>query len=322
MRKNLIVLLGLVLVATMVFGAGQQEDAAADDGKIVIGHTANNVGIDSYQTTHDQVFRETCEEMADVECIQLDPGGDVALQLSQVEDLIQQQVDVIAIWPVNGKALVPGAKKAYDAGIPVVIVNSLIDESGYDYVVGFAGPDTYEEGVNGARAMIEALDGQGKVVELMGLPGYVTAIRRSDGFQDHLAENAPGIEILATEPTDWNRAKATTAMENLLVRFGDEIDGVYVADDNVGIGALNAMKEAGVAGDIVITSACMFGEGYDAMAEGFFYGSVYQSPAEDARNAVEMSVAAAKGEEVPFWNYFETPVVTPENMDQFERPNF
>jgi ribose transport system substrate-binding protein len=66
----------------------------------------------------------------------------------------------------------------------------------------------------------------------------------------------------------------------------------------------------------------MFGEGYDAMEEGFIAGSVFQSPAEDARNAVEMSVAVAKGEEVPFWNYFETPVVTPENMDEFERPNF
>ncbi len=329
MRKFSVLLLTIVLtvaLAGLAFAGGQQEggEAAAemDDDTIVIGHTANNVGIDSYQTTHDRVFRETCESMEGVECIQLDPGGDVALQLSQVEDLIQQQVDVIAIWPVNGKALVPGARKAHQAGIPVVIVNSLIDESGYEFVEGFAGPDTYEEGVNAAKAMIEALDGQGQVVELMGLPGYVTAIRRSGGFQDYIADNAPGIEILATEPTDWNRAKATTAMENLLVRFGDEIDGVYVADDNIGIGALNAMKEAGVAGDIVMTSACMFGEGYDAMEEGFIYGSVYQSPAEDAINAVEMSVAVAKGEEVPFWNYFETPVVTPENMDQFERPNF
>ena len=329
MRKISVLLLTIVLtvaLAGLAFAGGQQEGGAAaaemDDDTIVIGHTANNVGIDSYQTTHDRVFRETCDAMEDVECIQLDPGGDVALQLSQVEDLIQRQVDVIAIWPVNGKALVPGARKAHQAGIPVVIVNSLIDESGYDYVAGFAGPDTYEEGVNGAKAMIEALNGQGKVVELMGLPGYVTAIRRSEGFQDHIAENASGIEILATEPTDWNRAKATTAMENLLVRFGDDIDGVYVADDNIGIGALNAMKEAGVAGDIVMTSACMFGEGYDAMEEGFIMGSVYQSPAEDAINAVEMSVAVAKGEEVPFWNYFETPVVTPENMDQFERPNF
>jgi ribose transport system substrate-binding protein len=324
MKKLLTLALIVVMtftVGTMVFANGADE-AAVDDGKILIGHTANNTGIDSYQTTHDQVYRETVDSMPDVEAIILDAKGDVAQQISQIETLIQRDVDVMTVWPVNGKAVVPAVKKAYDAGIPVLIVNSLIDESGYDYVAGFAGPDTYAEGENAAVGMIEALNGQGKVVELMGLPGYVTAIRRSGGFQDYIADNAPGIEIIATEPADWNRAKATQVMENLIVKFGDEIDGVYVADDNIGIGALNALKEAGLAGEIVMTSACMFGEGYDAMEEGFIYGSVYQSPAEDAIKAVETAVKLAKGEEVPFWNYFETPVVTPNNMDQFERPNF
>ncbi|HKK48300.1 MAG TPA: sugar ABC transporter substrate-binding protein [Alkalispirochaeta sp.] len=328
MRKISALLTTVILMVALVgvvFAGGQQEggmEAAADDDTIVIGHTANNVGIDSYQTTHDRVWRETVAAMDGVETVQLDAGGDVALQLSQVEDLIQQNVDVIAIWPVNGDALVPGARRAQEAGIPVIIVNSLIAEEGYEFVEGFAGPNTYQQGVNGAIAMIEALDGEGQVVDLMGLPGYVTAINRSGGFHDHIEENAPGIEIIATEPTDWNRAKATEVMENLLVRFGDEIDGVYVADDNVGIGALNAMREAGVAGDIVMTSACMFGEGYDAMEEGLLYSSNYQSPAEDAINAVEMAVAVANGEEVEFWNYFETPIVTMDNMDEFERPNF
>ena len=319
MKKLLSVLIVLLLATGMVFAQGEEE--AADDGTIVIGHTANNVGIDSYQTTHDKVFRETVAALDGVEAIQLDPGGDVALQINQVEDLIQKNVDVIVIWPVNGKAIVPAAKKANDAGIPVLICNSLIDESGYQYVKGFAGPDTYEEGVNAALAMIEALDGEGNVVELMGMPGYVTAIRRSEGFQDTVAEQAPGITILATEPTDWNREKATRVMENLLTKY-QNIDGVYVADDNIGIGALNALKEAGRAGEIAMTSACMFGEGYDAMEEGYIYASVYQSPAEDAKKAVEVAIKLANGEEVPFWNFFETPFVTKANMDEFERPNF
>jgi len=322
MKRTLTVLLilALALTGTMVFANGQQE--AADDGTIMIGHTANNTGIDSYQTTHDQVYRETVDSLDGVEAIILDAKSDIAQQISQIETLIQKKVDVLTVWPVNGKAVVPAVKKAYDAGIPVLIVNSLIDESGYDYVAGFAGPDTYAEGENAAKGMIEALDGKGKVVELMGMPGYVTAIRCSGGFQDYIKDNAPGIEIIATEPTDWNRAKATQVMENLIVKFGDEMDGVYVADDNIGIGALNALKEAGLAGEIVMTSACMFGEGYDAMEEGYIYGSVYQSPAEDAKKAVETAVKLANGEDVPFWNYFETPVVTPNNMDQFERPNF
>jgi ribose transport system substrate-binding protein len=316
------VLILVLVVAGQVFAGGEKEAASADDGNIVIGHTANNTGIDSYQTTHENVYRETVAAMDGVEAIMLDARGDVAQQINQIETLIQRGVDVITVWPVSGRAVVPAVRKAQEAGIPVLIVNSLIDESGYDYVEGFAGPNTYVQGENGAKGMIEALDGQGKVVELMGLPGYLTAINRSGGFQDYLKENAPGIEILASEPADWNRAKATEVMENLIVRFGSEIDGVYVADDNIGVGALNALREAGFAGDIVITSACMFGEGYDAMAEGYIYSSVYQSPAEDARMAVQTAVRLSKGEEIEFFNFFETPVVTKDNMDQFERPNF
>lgn len=326
MKRTVIFLMIIALIlsaGTMAFAGGdKEEDGGEDDGTILIGHTANNTGIDSYQTTHDKVYRETVAAMDGVEAIILDAKGDVAQQISQIETLIQRDVDVMTVWPVNGKAVVPAVKKAYDAGIPVLIVNSPIDESGFDYIIGHSGPDDYVEGQEAAKGMIEALDGEGKVVELMGLPGYVTAIKRSDGFQDYIAENAPGIEILATEPTDWNRAKATQVMENLIVKFGDEIDGVYVADDNVGIGGLNALKEAGMAGEVVMTSACMFGEGYDAMKEGYIYGSVYQSPAEDARQAVELAVKVARGEEIPFMNYFETPVITPENLDTIDRPTW
>lgn len=324
--KKIVTLLLVILMATgltaALFAGGQQDAADADDGSILIGHTANNTGIDSYQTTHDKVYRETVESLDGVEAVILDAKGDVAQQISQIETLIQRKVDVMTVWPVNGKAVVPAVKKAHDAGIPVLIVNSPIDESGFDYIAGHSGPDDYIEGQEAAKGMIEALDGKGKVVELMGLPGYVTAIKRSDGFQDYIKENAPGIEILATEPTDWNRAKATQVMENLIVKFGDQIDGVYVADDNVGVGGLNALKEAGLAGDVVMTSACMFGEGYDAMIDGYIYGSVYQSPAADAKQAVELAVKLAKGEDIPFLNYFETPVITPANLDSIERPTW
>jgi ribose transport system substrate-binding protein len=340
MKKILLVVLCLAIgIAGLVFigcekeeekAAKAEEEKAAETAEakeeIVIGVTNNNTGIDSYQTTHDKVLRETVASMDDVEAIVLDAQGDVTKQIDQVENLMQKDVDVIVIWPVNGKAVVPVCKKAHEEGFPIVIANSLIDESGYDYVSCFTGPDTYEEGAVAARAMIKVFEDKGitrtkKVVELMGLPGYVTAIRRSNGWQDIIKEQ-DDFEILATEPTDWNREKATQKMENLIVKFGDEIDGVYVADDNIGIGALNALKEAGMAGEVVMTSACLFGEGYDAIEEGYLSASVYQSPAEDARNTVRAAVDVAKGKDLEFWQYFETPPVYPENLDEFERPNF
>jgi len=313
----------LLLVGAFAFAKGGDE-AEADDGTITIGYAVFNVGVDSYETYHNENFKAECERQG-VNLIQLDAQGDITRQIDQVENLMQRNPDVIVIWPVNGEAIVPVVKKAHDEGFPIVIANSPIDESGFDYITAYAGPDNTQEGRDAATMMIEAFEkrgitGEKKIVELMGLPGYVTAIQRSEGFQEEIAKH-PDYNLLANEPTDWNREKATRAMEDLLVRYED-LQGVYVADDNLGIGALNALKEAGRAGDVIMTSACIFGEGYDAMAEGYIQGTCYQYSGLDAINTVQVAVKVANGEDVPFMSMFESPMVTPDNMDQFNRPEY
>jgi ribose transport system substrate-binding protein len=320
--KRLFLLSVLLLVGVFTFAGGGGE--TADDEGITIGYAVFNVGVDSYETYHNENFKAECERQG-VDLIQLDAQGDIARQINQVENLMQKNPDVLVIWPVHGKAIVPVVKKAHDEGFKIVIANSPIDESGFDYVTAYAGPDNTQEGRDAAEMMIEAFEkrgvsGQKKVVELMGLPGYVTAIQRSDGFQEVIAQH-PDFTLLATEPTDWNREKATRAMEDLLVKYKD-LQGVYVADDNLGIGALNALKEAGRAGEVIMTSACIFGEGYDAMEEGYIHGTCYQYSGLDAINTVKVAVQVAKGEEVEFFSMFESPKVTPDNMEDFKRPEY
>ncbi len=330
-KRTLALLLAGLLVLSLAFtgcGAPEPDAPPADEAEPVdvdpdaflIGITQNNVGIDSYQTTYDRAFREAVESRADVEGIILDAAGDVMRQINQVEDLMAQGVDVIIIWPVDGTAIVPAVEKAQAEGFPVVITNSPIDESGYEFIVGFSGPDNIIQGRYAAEMMIDALDGEGKVVEIMGLPGYVTAHQRSDGFHEVITD-ATGIEVLETQPGDWNREKSQQVMENFLLKY-DEIDGVYAADDNMAVGAINAIKEAGRMDAIKVTSACMFGDGYDAMLRGELHGSVEQSPIVDATNALEMALAVARGEEVDFWYYFETPKVIVEEVENFEKPVF
>ena len=320
--RNLFLLTVLLLVGVFVFAGGGTESTG--EKPITIGYAVFNVGVDSYETYHNENFEAECERLG-VDLIQLDAQGDIARQINQVENLMQKKPDVIVIWPVHGKAIVPVVKKAHDAGFKIVIANSPIDESGYDYVTAYAGPDNTKEGRDAAEMMIEAfkkrgIGGQKKVVELMGLPGYVTAMERSQGFQEVLAQHAD-FTLLATEPTDWNREKATRAMEDLLVKYKD-LQGVYVADDNLGIGALNALKEAGRAKDVIMTSACVFGEGYDAMEEGYIQGTCYQYSGLDAINTVQVAVKVAKGEKVEFFSMFDSPKVTPDNMDKFKRPEY
>ncbi|WP_322895489.1 MULTISPECIES: sugar ABC transporter substrate-binding protein [unclassified Yoonia] len=298
---------------------------AASAQTMTIGITQNNVGVDSYQTTYERAFIAAAEANPDVNAVVLDAGGDVARQLAQMEDLIQQEVDAIIIWPTNGEAVIPAVRRAHSAGIPVVVTNSNIAEQGFDFITSFSGPDNVTQGSRSAEIMCErftelGIQDEARVVQISGQPGYTTAIERQQGFDERLPEVCPNVTLVETQPGDWSREKSQQVMEAFLVKY-DDIDGVYSGDDNMGIGALNAARSAGREG-IVFVGATNFAVGYDAMAEGDYWGSIYQSPVDDAEAALQTAIDILNGEEVPFLNYFDTPKITQDNMEEFTKPVF
>jgi ribose transport system substrate-binding protein len=306
------------LVSVALSGA-----AFADTMKI--GITQNNVGVDSYQTTYEKAFIEAAEANPDVEAVVLDAGGDVARQIAQMEDLIQQGVDAIIIWPTNGKAVIPAVRKAKNAGIPVVVTNSNIAEEGFDFVASFSGPDNITQGSRSAEIMCDkfkdmGIENEARMVQISGQPGYTTAIERAKGFEDRLPEVCPNVTLVETQPGDWNREKSQKVMEAFLVKY-DDIDGVYAGDDNMGVGALNAAKAAGREG-IIFVGATNFAVGYEAMGRGEYWGSIYQSPVDDAKAALKTAIELLQGKELPFLNYFDTPKITQDNMSEFTKPVF
>ncbi|EDQ33107.2 ABC-type sugar transport system, periplasmic component [Hoeflea phototrophica DFL-43] len=298
---------------------------AAGAAEYRIGITQNNVGVDSYQTTYDKSFKEAVEANDAVEAVVLDAGGDVARQIAQIEDLIQQQVQAIIIWPTNGEAVIPAVRKAHNAGIPVIVTNSNIAEAGFDFVKSFSGPDNITQGSRSAEIMCDKFKEMGiettaQVVQISGQPGYTTAIERQKGFDDRLPEVCPDVTIVETQPGDWNREKSQKVMEAFLVKY-DKIDGVYAGDDNMGVGALNAAKAAGREG-IIFVGATNFAVGYEAMEKGEYWGSIYQSPVDDAKAALKTAIDVLDGKELPFLNYFDTPKITQDNMSDFTKPVF
>ncbi len=289
--------------------------------EFVIGVTQNNVGVDSYQTTYDIALKENIAKHENVKGIVLDAGGDVARQIAQMQDLMQQGVDAIILWPTNGQALTPIVRKAKQMGIPVVITNSNISDIGQQFTSGFSGPNTVKQGEYAAELMCEALNNKGNVVQITGQPGYQTAVNRQKGFEERLAIACPDVKIIDTQPGDWNREKSQRVMENFITKYGVKIDGVYAADDNMGIGALNAAQESELTG-VKFVGATNFAVGYDAIKEGSYYGSVYQSPRKDAAAAFDLTLKVLSGEKVLKDNYFDTPKITKENLSSFDRPVF
>ena len=315
------------LTATVATAALTAAGAAYADGHTMrIGITQNNVGVDSYQTTYEQAFIAAAEANDAVEVVVLDAGGDVARQIAQMEDLIQQEVDAIIIWPTNGEAVIPAVRKAAQADIPVVVTNSNIAEAGFDFVASFSGPDNITQGSRSAEIMCDrfkalGIKNEAQVVQISGQPGYTTAIERAKGFEDRLPEVCPNVTLVETQPGDWNREKSQQVMEAFLVKY-DDIDGVYAGDDNMGVGALNAANAAGRTDGITFVGATNFAVGYEAMERGEYWGSIYQSPVDDAEAALKTAIDLLNGEELPFLNYFDTPKIPQDNMGDFTKPVF
>lgn len=316
---RLLALVGIVL--TFAFSAVAAANAApASNSDITVAIDQQSVGVDAYETAYNKAFIEAAKK-AGVKAIVLDAGGSLVRQISQMQDLIEQKPNVIILWPHNAEALVPVVCKAHREHIPVVITNSNIAKSGFKCIDAFSGPNNMLEGKEAATIMCQALHDTGQIVQIVGVPGYLTAIQRREGFDEQLESSCPKVKILATQPANWNRAKAQAVMEDFLTRFS-KINGVYAEDDNMGIGALNAAEAADRAKNMIFVGATNFAVGYEAIKAGEYYGSVYQSPIEDAQNALRIAIKVAKGEEVPFYDYIKTPPITQQNISQFNKPPF
>jgi ribose transport system substrate-binding protein len=194
----------------------------------------------------------------------------VARQIAQMEDLIQQDVDAMIIWPTNGQAVIPAVREAYQAEIPVIITNSNIAEDGFRLRHLVLRSRQHHAGRALGRDHVRAVHRTGhqdeaRVVEITGQPGYTTAIERSEGFQERLPEVCPNVTLVDSQPGNWNREDSQQVMEAFLVQY-DDIDGVYSGDDNMGVGALNAANAAGRTEGITFVGATNFAVGYDAMA--------------------------------------------------------
>lgn len=290
-------------------------------GEVRIGITVLHPSSNSYQAQYAETAVAYSKEIG-IDATVSDPQGDPSKQFAQIQNFISQRMDAIVVWPTNAKAVVPAIRKAESAGIPVIISNSRIEKDARQYTVAWTGPDDCGQARKAGEQLVKALDGEGRIVMVLGTPGYATAMIRERCFVEVIEEH-PGIEVLAKQPANWNREKAQSVMENFLTKFGDSIDGVYAQDDGMGLGVLNAIRAAGYEkGDIKMTTANMFGEGYDAIKAGWHTGSVSQSPIEDAKLAIETAVRVVQGEEVPRVQYIPTPKVNASNLDEFDRPTW
>ena len=287
-----------------------------------IGITVLYPGSNAYQAKYAETAVEYSRQLG-IQATVMDPQGDPNVQFNQIQDMAAQNPDAIVVWPTSQNALIPAIRNASRAGIPVITSNSPIGEAGRRYIEGHTGPDDCAQAEQAAEMIGDALGGEGDIVVVEGTPGYSVSILRKNCFLDKIADDYPGVNILASQTAEWNREKAQTVMETFLTQFGDQIDGVYAFDDGMGLGVISALQGAGKQpGEVVVVTCNQFGEGWDAMKAGWHSGSNKQSPIDDAILAIQTAVKVVNGIDVPELQGIETPKVTPDNVDEFERPTW
>ena len=215
------------------------------DRDYLIGMSQANVA-EPYRQQMDDDIRAAAEEFSNLEVVFADAAQDNAKQVADVENFITQGVDLLMISPNEATPLTAVVKKAYDAGIPVILLDRRIDGDTY---TTFIGGDNTQMGEEAGRYVAEVLlpDG-GKVVEVKGLAGSTPAQERSDGFASTVSEN-PDVEIIATADGDWIREEGQSQMDAIL-QANPEIDVVYSHNDPMAEGAYLAAKSVGREKDI------------------------------------------------------------------------
>jgi len=179
------------------------------------------------------------------EIVVTDAQGQMSKQVSDVEDLIARRVDAIFLPPQQFEGIAPALSAAKAANIPVFLLDrEAAGTAGQDYVT-FIGSNFVEEGQRAGDWVVKNTNGKAGVVILEGTAGSSVARDRNQGFMDAI-KNSPDIKILASQPADFVRANAQKVMENLIQAHGKNITVVYAHNDEMALGAIQALKSAGM----------------------------------------------------------------------------
>jgi galactofuranose transport system substrate-binding protein len=267
-------------VIAALLAAGLPLPAAFASDKIVLGFS--QIGAESeWRTANSESIKSSAKE-AGIELKFSDAQQKQENQIKAIRAFIAQKVDVIAFSPVVESGWGTVLREAKAAKIPVILSDRAVNEKDDSLWVSFMGSDFVEEGRKAGRWLVEKMKGSSapvNIVELQGTVGSAPAIDRKKGFEEIIKAD-PKFKIIRSQTGDFTRAKGKEVMEAFLKAEGKKINVLYAHNDDMAIGAIQAIEEAGLkpAKDIVIISIDAVKGAFQAMMAGKLNVSVECSP--------------------------------------------
>jgi ribose transport system substrate-binding protein len=248
------------------------------------------------------------------ELIITNADGNVAKQITDVNDLLAKGVDAIMIAPASPDGLAPSAEDAYDSGIPTVIFNDRVNTDKFTSIVW---ADEYKFGYIGGAWLREAMGGKGNIVLLEGIAGMSVSDLRSQGAIDALG---PDIKILARQPASWAYDQGKKVMEDFISAYPGQINGVYSQGGAMSLGALEALEAAGQ------PLVPVPGEGnngflkfWAAHLKDGFHSIAPDEPTWESVAALDQVTDCLEGKTIAKWSELELPTITDDTVNQYVR---
>ena len=269
----------VIVAAGLAAAAGLAPGLALAQKKIVLGFS--QIGAESEWRTANTESIKSAAKDAGIELKFADAQQKQENQIKAIRSFIAQKVDVIAFSPVVESGWGTVLREAKAAKIPVILSDRAVNEKDDTLWVTFMGSDFVEEGRKAGRWLLENYKGQGDVniVELQGTVGSAPAIDRKKGFEE-IIKAQPRYKIIRSQTGDFTRAKGKEVMEAFLKAEGKKINVLYAHNDDMAIGAIQAIEEAGMkpGKDITIISIDGVKGAFEAMMAGKLNVSVECSP--------------------------------------------
>lgn len=319
MKKYLLLGLVVVLVMSLIVGCGGGETPAPEEGGaeegFTIGYSCNNFN-DTFQT----YIVDAAESYAEANGIALDVQDaqeDVVKQQDQVSTLIENGVDALVVVPVDTSAMEPIATAAQEAGIPICFVNrNPYGEGESPEGVYYVGSQEIVAGKLQGEYLVDQMGEEGGVAILMGILSNEGALKRTAGNEEVLSQYE-GIEILAKETGNWQRDQGMALTENWLTAYGDELNAILANNDEMALGAAQALQAAGRT-DIIVMGVDAIPDAKVAVGEGTLAATVLQDAVGQGEGAMKVAHKVLMGESVDPVTWVDFVLVNPDNLADYQ----
>lgn len=285
-------------------------------GQATVGFSQSEEETNPFRIAETQSIRDEAEKVGVEKLIVTNAASQISKQNSDIQDMLAQGAEVLIVAPLNADGLEPAFQAAADENVPVFLIDREVTAKPCESYITFMGSNFVRQGQQAADLLAEATNEEAQVAILEGTPGASVTTDRQNGFVDQLDAEYPDMEVVASQTANFIRTEGQTVMEQLL-QSNPDLTAVYAHNDEMALGAVQAIRDAGKepGKDIKIVSIDGTEGAVQALAQGQLNGVVESNP-RFGPLAFQTIEKFLSGDPIPQKIIIEDRIYTPENAQE------